>query len=295
LTNPKYPVYVISKGRAESRITIKSLERMKVPYTVAVEPQEFEDYNKYIPKENILVTNFSNVGCGIPVRNFIWDHAVKNGYEKHWCIDDNIADFYRLHKNLRIRVESGVFFKIMEDFSDRFENVMLSGPQYRFFIAPNGKYPAFVANTRVYSCLLINHKCKHRWRGRYNEDTDLSLRVLKDGDCTIQFNAFLQGKNATMTTSGGNTDELYASGEAGEKLQGGDDTNTKGRLLMAESLRKQHPDVAFITWKYNRWHHYVNYEPFKKNELIYKNDFQVPQNINNYGLKLIKSEKFRIR
>ena len=57
-----------------------------------------------------------------------------------------------------------------------------------FFIAPNSYYPAFVKNTRIYSTLLISNNCKHRWRGRYNEDTDICLRVLKDGDCTIQFN-----------------------------------------------------------------------------------------------------------
>jgi len=44
---------------------------------------------------------------------------------------------------------------------------------------------------------LIRNDVPYRWRGRYNEDTDLSLRMLKDRWCTIQFNAFLQGKAAT--------------------------------------------------------------------------------------------------
>lgn len=57
---------------------------------------------------------------------------------------------------------------------------------------------------------------------RPNEDTDLSFRALKDGYCTILFNAFLCDKAQTMTMKGGNTDELYK-----------DD----GRWLMAESRR----------------------------------------------------------
>lgn len=107
-------------------------------------------------------------------------------------------------------------------------------------------------NTRVYSCILISNDIKHEWRGRYNEDTDLCLRVLKDGDCTILFNAYLCKKLPTMTVKGGNTDELYA-----------DD----GRLLMAESLRDQHPDVTKIVWKWGRWQHSVDYSVFKKNKL----------------------------
>ena len=49
--NPKYPVYVISKGRWESRLTSKALERMKVPYHIVVEPQEFDNYASVIDKQ----------------------------------------------------------------------------------------------------------------------------------------------------------------------------------------------------------------------------------------------------
>jgi len=42
--NPKYPVYIISKGRWESRLTSKALEAIRVPYRIVVEPQEFKQY-----------------------------------------------------------------------------------------------------------------------------------------------------------------------------------------------------------------------------------------------------------
>jgi hypothetical protein len=49
-----------------------------------------------------------------------------------------------------------------------------------------------------------------------------------------------------------------------------------------------HPDVATMVWRYGRWHHHVDYSPFKKNELRYKKDYVVPtDNTNNYGLKLV--------
>jgi hypothetical protein len=274
MTNPKYPVYIISKGRHETMITSRSLNRMRVPHYISVEPQDLEPYQEAVKKFNLdmvtlLELPFSNHGDGPGrARNWCWDHSISIGAEKHWVLDDNISDFYRLHKNERIRVESGVIFKVAEDFVDRFENVPISGFQYRFFIAPNQSYPPYVKNTRIYSTLLISNDCKHRWRGRYNEDTDICLRVLKDGDCTIQFNAFLQGKAATQTVKGGNTEEFYHK-EGIEKNHWVDGVNAEGTRNKSEMLVRMHPDVARMVWRYKRWHHYVDYSPFKKNELRY--------------------------
>jgi hypothetical protein len=297
MSNPKYPVYIVSKGRSDSMITSKSLARMKVPHYIVIEPQDKEPYEKALDNFKIrdyvtlIVAPFSNHGDGPGrARNFAWDHSMTIGAEKHWVLDDNIADFYRLHKNQRIRVESGVIFKAAEDFIDRFENVPISGFQYRFFIAPNQSYPPYVKNTRIYSTLLIDNKCKHRWRGRYNEDTDICLRVLKDGDCTIQFNAFLQGKAATQTVKGGNTEEFYHK-EGVEKNHWVDGVNAEGTRNKSEMLVRMHPDVARMVWRYKRWHHYVDYSPFKKNELRYKKDITLPQGKNEYGMKLTTNFK----
>ena len=268
----KYPIYVISKGRWESRLTSKALERMKAEYRIVVEPQEYENYAKYIDKKKILVLPFSNLGQGsIPARNWVWEHAISEKSKKHWILDDNIYDFYRLNKNKRHIVQTPVIFRCCEDFTERYENVPISGMNYRFFVVATEKYPPFYVNTRVYSCILIDNSIKHRWRGRYNEDTDLCLRILKDGFCTILFNAFLIEKAATMRLKGGNTDELYA----------GD-----GRLKMAQSLQEQHPDICTITWKFNRWQHQVNYDVFKKNKLIKIKDLKLRNIINNYGMQL---------
>jgi hypothetical protein len=120
--------------------------------------------------------------------------------------------------------------------------------------------------------LLINNSLPHRWRGRYNEDTDLSLRVLKDGWCTVQFNAFLGDKVATMTMKGGNTDTIYNTGD--------------NRLEFAKSLQEQHPDVVKVTWKFERWHHQVDYRPFKKNRLIFKENIVIKEGLDNFGMIL---------
>lgn len=278
--NPKYPVYVISKGRWESRLTSKALERLKIPYHIVIEPQELEQYAAVIDRKKIFTLPFSNLGQGsIPARNWVWEHSISIGAKRHWILDDNIKTFRRFYKNKRHEVMDGTIFKAAEDFVDRYENVAISGFNYTFFAntafantALTGKIKnPYVQNTRIYSCILIQNDIPYRWRGRYNEDTDLSLRALKDGWCTILFYAFLADKQATMTMKGGNTDELYK----------GD-----GRLKMAISLQKQHPDVTKIKWKWGRWQHVVDYRPFKHNKLIKRKGLKIKRGNNNYGLML---------
>lgn len=271
----KYPIYIISKGRWDSRLTAKALDEMKQPYRIVVEPKEYDLYAKFIDKSKIIVLpdNFSELGQGgIPARNFVWEHSVKEGHERHWLLDDNIEQFNRLNRNLQVKVTTGAIFKAAEDFVDRYENVALAGFQYDYFAKAKTILPAFYLNTRIYSCILIKNDLPYRWRGKYNEDTDLSLRALKDGWCTILFYAFIQQKAQTMTMKGGNTDTIYNTDD--------------NRLEFAESLVRLHPDVAKVTWKFNRWHHQVNYKPFKKNRLIRKRGIEIKEGVNEYGMYL---------
>lgn len=287
--NPRFPVYIVSKGRYDSRLTSRSLEVMGVPYTIVVEEQEYDRYAEVIGEEKILVLDEAyqrdydtcddlgdskGPGAGA-ARNFVWDHAVGRGYPWHWVMDDNIEGFYRLNKNWHVPVHDGTIFRCMEDFVLRYMNVAMAGPQYFMFVPRKFKCQPFVSNTRVFSCNLIRNDIPFRWRGRLNEDTDLSLRVLKAKWCTILFNAFLQHKNVTQHMKGGNTDELYKD----------------GTLAKSQMLVRLHPDVARLMWRYNRHHHYVDYSSFKKNKLVRRPDIEVEDGVNNYGMKLVQLKK----
>jgi len=46
---------------------------------------------------------------------------------------------------------------------------------YTFFLDSKAKAYPFVMNTRMYSIIFIRNDIPYRWRGRYNEDTILSL------------------------------------------------------------------------------------------------------------------------
>lgn len=280
--NPRYPIYIPSKGRWESRLTIKALDKLHVPYRVIVEEQEYEQYASVIDKKSLLILDKTyqdiynpcdtlkrtiSLGPG-PARNFAWDHAIQNNFKWHWVMDDNIRAFYYRINNTRYYAGDATMFFLMEEFVERHSNIAMAGPCYRMFVNDLENYPPFILNTRIYSCNLIRNDIPYRWRGRYNEDTDLSLRILKDGWCTVQFVAFLAEKIRTQIIKGGNTKEFYS------KL---------GTLPKSKMLVMLHPDVARLSYKFNRWHHHVDYSSFSKNKLILREEYKdKPLNIEYF-------------
>ena len=284
---PRYPVYIVSKGRWESRLTVRSLEEMGVPYRIVVEAQEYDDYVSVIDPTKILVLDpeyqrrydtcddlgdRKSKGPG-PARNFAWDHAIAEGYARHWVMDDNIRGFVRWNNNRRIVVRDAAPLRCIENFVDRYENVAMAGPAERYLPGDFSNPKPFRLNTRIYSCNLVQNNIPFRWRGRYNEDTILSLDLLKAGWCTVLFHAFLQNKTTTQAMRGGNTDEFYDK----------EGTLAKSRMQVAV-----HPDVSRLVWRFGRWHHHVDYRPFKSNRLKLKPGVVIPDGPNEYGMRLVR-------
>lgn len=284
-SRPQFPIYIVSKGRHDTRKTAKWLELMSQPYAIVVEANEYELYRRSCSRSLCEVITLPDsykeeydtfwpraedgkVGPGA-ARNFAWDHSIQRGFAWHWVMDDNIEAFGRINRNLYVPCKTPAIFRAAEDFCLRFGNLAQAGFNYDFFAKTRTKLPPYVLNTRIYSCLLIRNDIPYRWRGRYNEDTDLSLRILKDGWATVQFNAFIQQKSTTQTTKGGNTDEFYSS---------------EGTLPKSKMLEDMHPDVAKVVYKFNRWHHQVNYAPFKGNDPDYRGCDK--HGVDNYGMIL---------
>ncbi len=280
----KYPVYIVSKGRYRRRPTANMLENLGIDYYIVVEEHEYSEYKKVVKGEVLVLpqsyldnydtfwerSDDNKTGPG-PARNFCWDHSIEMGHKWHWVMDDNIESIERFYNNLKVVCVNAKPLCAIESFVDRYENLAISGMGYAIFCPASEARPPIRFNTRIYSCLLIRNDIPYRWRGRYNEDTDLCLRVLKDGWCTVEFNAFLIGKRATQTMAGGNTDEFYKE---------------EGTYLKSKILEDMHPDVTTITKKFNRWHHHVNYAPFKRNILVFKDDYNKVMGINNFGMVL---------
>ena len=285
--NPNFPIYIPSKGRWSTLLTSHRLHAMGVPHFIIVEEQEIHWYEaakdnsatllvldrryqqEYDPCDELGDSKSKGPG---PARNFAWDHSLAGGHSWHWVMDDNTRWFYRLNRNRLASLVDGTAFRVMEEFCQRYENVVMAGPNYLTFIRARERCAPFVANTRIYSCNLIRNDLPYRWRGRYNEDTDLSLRMLKDGWCTIQFNAFLQDKETTQRIPGGNTKEFYEA---------------EGTLPKSQMIVDLHPDVARLVERWGRWHHYVDYGPFRYNRLRRKKHMDIKAGVDNYGMRLV--------
>lgn len=276
MPDPRFPIYVLSKGRADSAPTPRALDRMGVPYRIVIEEQEHDTYARHFPEDRLLhldpayrdaydpcmeLPDGASYGSG-PARNFAWEHSIAEGWDWHWVVDDNITGWFRMHKNQKVPCADGTPFAAMETFATRYRNVAIAGPHYYMFAPARNKHPPFQTGTRVYSCLLIRNSVPLRWEARYNEDVDLCLRVLKEGWATILFFAFLQGKLTTQVMTGGNTDAFYSA---------------EGTLPKTEMLVRRHPDVAKLTQKWGRWHHHVDYSRWRHQPLVPDPDWVDPQ------------------
>lgn len=272
--NPRYPIYIPSKGRADNLMTAAMFVADDVDFRVVVEPSQVEAYRAF--KDRLLVLPEDNKGL-VYSRNWIKDHSISEGHARHWQFDDDIKEMYRYHRGFRLACSSRIALCVMEDFVDRYENVALSTFNSYFFlpcasgIAYN-KLPPFYINYRCYTCFLVLNALPNRWRHRYNEDTDMSLQVLADGWCTIMFNTFAIQTPETMSAKGGQTD-IYVN---------------DGRLRMARQLERVWPGVVETKRRFGRPQHVVKgvWKKFDTPLKLKPGIDPSKMKPNNYGLKL---------
>lgn len=271
---PTYPIFVPSKDRyqANRALTVRWLLRDGVPFRLVCEPSQAEEYAKVVGDERILETPRDDMKL-LGTRNYIRDVAEAEGHEKHWQIDDNVAEIYRVWRGERLHCLAGPAFRVIDDFTDRYENIGVAGMNYMTFVRKG--LPPFYLNVHVYSITQINHAMPCRWRLVYNDDTDICLQALSSGWCTVLVNAFCGDKAATMSLHGGNTNQLYE----------GD-----GRLKMSRALERKWPGVVSTDRRYRRPQHVVRNQwrgfdtPLKLKEGVDLDALREQQ--NEYGLKL---------
>lgn len=252
-SKPKYPVYIISKGRYEKTLTADNLEQSGIDYLIAVEPQEYDLYCAKLGAKRVLKLPFSNLGLGsYPARNFCWEHAKTQGYKYHWLFDDNILHWRKWVNGTRIKWDDlKSCFVFVEQYADKTNYDILGYEEYNFGIRPP-KNP-FKHNVHVYSAMLIKNSLPYRWRLKYNEDVDLCLQVLHNGGTTASCVYYLANKVSTADKQkGGNQTELYQGNKA-EK-----------NLLKAKMLEAQWPQYAKTVIRFGRHHHLVDWKQFKK-------------------------------
>ena len=134
---------------------------------------------------------------------------------------------------------------------------------------------------------MVNNETPFKWRGRYNEDTDICLQALAADWCTVLINAFTVDKSRTMLMKGGNTDAL--------------EYHDDGRVKMARSLERMWPGVVTTKSRFGRPQHVVKNSwmkfttPLKRREDIDWDNMEQ----NEFGLSLkqvgekVKSKRLR--
>lgn len=251
----KFPVYIISKGRYETTLTADKFYNAGINYLIAVEPQEYELYCKKLGESKVLKLPFSNLGLGsYPARNFCWEHAKEKGFKYHWLFDDNIMSFYKWINGKRMQItdiKNALIY--IENFTLK-NNIDLSGFEEYNFSRNIPKKP-FKNNCHVYSAMLIKNELPFRWRLKYNEDVDLCLQILHNKGTTASCVYYLMNKVSTSKKmKGGNQTELYKN-NAKEK-----------KILKAKMLEAVWPEYAKTVIRFNRPHHFVDWNIFKKKQ-----------------------------
>ena len=203
----KYTIYIPSKGRPTNNKTAKLLKNLN--YKIVVEPQDYDDYNKVYPVENLIKLDFNDRGLAY-VRNYINQYSRQLGELYHWQLDDDINCFKFRKKNYTNNetTEPLLAISIVEHCVDMFTNVAISGIGSNAF-AFSKRYPV-QKNRLAYQCMLINNLIENEWKMGGVEDWYYTFDVLEQGYCTLAFHHIMTQTSSTMQSPGGSTGIHFA-------------------------------------------------------------------------------------
>lgn len=211
---------------------------------VIVWPQRFMDEYEKTPELDPHPTTGA-------AHNYAWEHSREMGYTHHWIMDDNIRRFVIRHKGRRAYVADAKALRFNEEFIQKFKN--LAGIALAMSQFMQGKTIAL--NTRLYCAVLYRNDLDAygiKWRRGLNDDTIVSLDILKTGYwCTAENRAvgiLKLGTSRKGRIEGGMTD-FYAQG---------------GFIKKSAELVRLHPDCTKTVIRFNRIHHVVDFSQFKQ-------------------------------
>lgn len=261
----KFPVYIPTRGRPKNQITARALLALGVRPTLVVEDAEHDAYEAANPDCDVVVwpqryfDEYEKTPELDPhpttgaAHNFAWDHAREAGWSHHWIMDDNIYYFTLKQNRRRERAVSTRPFIWHEEWAQRWQNLAGLCLTMTAFQRPGTATSPVVLNTRLYCATLYRNDLADygiRWRRGLNDDTIVSLDILKTGYwCTAQ--SYLLGIKKVGTSRGGRIKggmtDFYAEG---------------GFVRKSAELVRLHPDVCRTTERFGRVHHYCNYKQF---------------------------------
>lgn len=203
----KYKIYIPSKGRPTTVKTSKTLEGLN--YILVVEPQDYDEYIKVYPRNQVLRLDKNDQGLAY-VRNFIKKYSTDIGEEHHWQMDDDIEHFkIRKQGAVKNQVVSPILaISIVEECHNKYINVAISGICADAF-AFSKRY-AVHKNRLTYQCVLVSNNNNFEWDIGGVEDWHYTFTVLEHGQCTLAFHHIMTQTSPTMQNLGGSTGIHFA-------------------------------------------------------------------------------------
>lgn len=207
----KYPIYIPSKGRASNCMTALILQADGIDFTIAVEPQDYKEYLKHFPAENLFKLSKNDQGIAYS-RNAILKLSRKRGESHHWQMDDDIRKFMIRKDNKNTKVTPSYSIKAVEKVFDAYDD----GPGGLGMIAHRYTSFAFSCKTELSinknpcSSFLLRNDMRAKWHKDTVVDADFALQVLNEGWSTLITNRHLIDTVPPMKQAGGLTDSEYA-------------------------------------------------------------------------------------
>lgn len=229
-TTNNYTIYIPSKGRPTNVKTTRTLGILH--YVLVVEPQDYDDYCKVYPVEQVLRMDKNDQGLAY-ARNFIKQHSISIGEDHHWQMDDDI-EFFKVRKRgskKNENVDPILALSIVEHCHYKFTNVAVSGICSNVF-AFSKRY-AVQKNRLAYQCILVNNNIDVDWDIGGTEDWHYTFTVLEHGYCTLAFHHIMTQTTPTMQNSGGCTG-IHFAGDKRKKLYQEFINRWPGRFMIKE-------------------------------------------------------------
>lgn len=199
-----YPIFIPTKGRADTISTIGPLLDSRLNFTLVVEPQDEEAYRAKFPNADYLVLDRNDAGIGF-ARQSILNHCRAMGIQWYWSIDDNIHGFYQGQNKCSARAA----LSFAESLTASYGNLGIVGLDYQQFgFRANNAYSV---NRYAYCCTLINANVGIDYRSYFDtkEDVDYLLQLLISGFNSILVHKYAMDKAAMGTTTRGGLSEAY--------------------------------------------------------------------------------------
>lgn len=212
--NNRYPIYIPSKGRWDSSSTARLFLSKGIPVNVVVTEAEEDNYRASLGSASVITLPFDGYGMEhlSRVRNWIKELSTSKGEKRHWQFDDDLLGLHRRYKGIRIKCDPEIALKIAEDFTDRYDNIAISGFSLFSNIRDDNQLPPFNINVGLVSNQLILNSIPCKFRPTYGEDLDICIQSLLEGYCTIRFNAFIgQFQKGQGGNKAGGLYDLYHS------------------------------------------------------------------------------------